>query len=69
MTRAEYLANPHPYCRRGNDLPHARLTPDLVRAIRRNVHGWTAKQWAQHLGLHIRTIEGVRVFRTWRHVR
>jgi hypothetical protein len=69
MTRADYLACPHLYCRRGNDLPHARLTPDLVREIRRTASSRTARQWAESLGLHVRTIEGVRSFRTWRHVR
>lgn len=69
MNRDEYRASAHLYCRRGNDLPHARLTPDLVREIRLNVRGWTARQWAESLGLHQRTIDGVRSFRTWRHVR
>lgn len=70
MTRAEYrnggalLTAP-----RGNQLPHARLTPELVKAIRSNADNLTAQQWAQLLNVHIRTIDGVRAFRTWRHVR
>ena len=54
--------------RRGNDLPHARLTPELVREIRANRHGLTAKQWAAKLGTHLRTIEKVRHYETCIHV-
>jgi hypothetical protein len=69
MNRAQYLAGgAHITARRGNDLPHAKLNPELVRQIRANRHGWTAKQWAQHLGLHQRTIDAVRDRRNWSHV-
>ena len=54
--------------RRGNDLPHARLTPDLVRDIRANRQGLTAQQWATAIGCHYRTIEKVRHYETWIHV-
>ncbi len=55
--------------KRGTDLPHAKLTEDKVRAIRQNRHGWTAKQWAESLGLHQRTIDKVRDLRSWVHVK
>ena len=68
LDRDEYLRRAREFALRGNRLPHAKLNPETVRAIRVNRHGWTAKKWAQHLGLHIRTVEGVRSFRTWKHV-
>ncbi len=54
--------------RRGNALPQARLTPELVREIRANRQGMTAKQWAAKLGVHIRTIDKVRDYKSWIHV-
>ena len=69
MTRDEYLSSGHWQShKRGNDLPHARLNDELVREIRRNRHGLTARQWAVRLGLHYRTIEKVRHRETWNHV-
>ena len=69
MTRQEYeIWGAKATCKRGNDLPQAKLNPDLVREIRANRHGWTAKQWAQKLGLHERTITGVRERTRWGHV-
>ena len=59
----------HALAKRGNDLPHAKLDPELVRQIRANRNGWTAKRWAQHLGVHLRTVEAVRSYKNWRHVR
>lgn len=69
MTRREYAnGGAREVCPRGNDLPQAKLNPELVREIRINQHGWTAKQWANHLGLHQRTIDKVRGYRSWIHV-
>jgi hypothetical protein len=56
-------------CKRGVALPHAKLNDGLVREIRANREGWTAAQWAEHLGLHKRTIDSVRQFARWVHVR
>lgn len=67
MTRSEYLSRAYEFARRGEQLPHARLNTDLVRQIRSN-RAMTAKQWAEKLGVHVRTITGVREYRTWRHV-
>lgn len=69
MTRREYVnGGARLVCKRGTDLPHARLDPDKVRAIRANAEGWTSKQWAAHYGVHQRTIEAVRGYRNWVHV-
>lgn len=69
MTRHEYRnGGALQSARRGTDLPHARLTPAVVREIRANRHGLTAKQWAAKLGVHIRTIDKVRDYKTWIHV-
>lgn len=54
--------------KRGNELPHARLTPEKVRAIRENRHGKTAVQLAEEFGVHFRTVEKVRAFESWTHV-
>ena len=69
MTRHEYRnGGALQSARRGNALLHARLTPALVREIRANRNGMTAKQWAAQIGTHHRTIEKVRSYETWIHV-
>lgn len=68
MNRAEYLQRHHEFHPRGNQLPHARLTPVAVREIRINRRGETAAQLAARFGVHIRTIEKVRHYETWRHI-
>ena len=67
MNRDDYLSRAYEFARRGEQLPHARLNTDLVRQIRSN-RAMTAKQWAEKLGVHERTITGAREYRTWRHV-
>ena len=54
---------------RGSDLPHAKLTEQCVIAIRQNVSGKTAKQLAEEFGVHYRTIEKVRSYETWSHIK
>ena len=69
MTRHEYRnGGALQSAMRGSDLPHARLTPAIVREIRANRQGMTAKQWADQIGVHHRTIEKVRSYETWIHV-
>lgn len=69
MTRHEYRQyGARVAALRGTALPQAKLDEAKVRAIRTNRAGWTAKQWAQHLGLHVRTIDKVRDRRSWSHV-
>ena len=69
LNRAEYQVRAHEFASRGCELPHSKLTDDIVRRIRENKDGLTASQWAEYLGVHRRTIDGVRSYRTWRHVR
>ena len=68
MNRAEYISTAAFMARRGLDLPQSKLTPNLVREIRINRHGLTARGQAEKYGVHFRTIEKVRHFETWRHV-
>lgn len=69
MTRDEYLQygafaiNP-----RGEAAPAAKLTEEKVRAIRANRHGKTAKALAAEYGVHIRTIDQIRLYKSWTHV-
>jgi len=56
------------FAKRGNELPHARLNEDSVRAIRRNESGLIAKQMARQYQVHYRSIEKIRYYETWRHV-
>jgi hypothetical protein len=68
MTRSEYLSTSISNARRGSDLPQSKLNPELVREIRTNRHGMTAKAQAVKYGVHYRTIEKVRHFASWRHI-
>lgn len=68
MNRAEYISTAAFMARRGLDLPQSKLTPDLVREIRINKQGLTARDQAEKYGVHHRTIEKVRYFETWRHI-
>lgn len=69
MTRDEYeLYGRRILQAKGNDMPNAKLNPDVVREIRTNRHGLTAKQWADKLDVHYRTIEKVRYGEGWGHV-
>jgi predicted signal transduction protein with EAL and GGDEF domain len=54
--------------KRGNDLPHAKLTPEKVLQIRANNKGKTAAQLADEFGVHFRTIEKIRSRETWSHI-
>ena len=68
MTRSEYLSTLKINASRGSDLPQSKLNPELVREIRTNRLGMTAKAQAEKYGVHYRTIEKVRHFASWRHV-
>jgi hypothetical protein len=68
MNRNEYLSISTSTARRGSDLPQSKLNPELVREIRTNRLGMTAKAQAVKYGVHYRTIEKVRHFASWRHV-
>lgn len=69
ITRRDYLCNTLQYAKRGNDLPHAKVNPDIVRKIRIAAEaGATSKSLAAEYGVHYRTIEKIRSYETWRHV-
>lgn len=55
--------------KRGNELPHAKLDKKTVLAMRKQPYTKTSKQWAAELGVHIRTVDKVRQFLSWSHVR
>lgn len=69
ITRDEWAAQAYLYVPRGRELPQAKATPDLVRKIRENRRGWPRRRWAAETGLHIRTIDKIAGYETWRHVR
>lgn len=54
---------------RGNQLPHAKLTPELVIQIRQTAFAKSAEKWAAELNLHPRTIEKARSYGSWAHVK
>lgn len=68
MNREEYRSRQRELAVRGEQLPQAKLNESIVRQIRENRRGLTAKQWAKQLGVHQRTIDKVRDYRSWRHV-
>lgn len=50
---------------RGNKLPQAKLTPEQVRWIRRNRHGFSRKLQAALLGVHPNTVDRARNGENW----
>lgn len=50
---------------RGNKLPQAKLTPEKVRWIRRNRHGFSRKLQAALLGVHPNTVDRARNGENW----
>ena len=67
IDRETYCQEAFLYHRRGNALPQSKLTPALVREIRASSE--PRKEIARRLGLHYRTIEKVRQYETWIHVK
>jgi len=69
ISREDYLCDPRKYAKSGNQLPHAKLNQSIVRKIRIQAeHGITAKSQSSEYGVHIRTIEAIRSYKTWRNV-
>lgn len=68
IDRSEWQVRAYEFASRWTARPNARLNAEAVRAIRRNTEGLTAKQWAERLGVHVRTVEAVRSYQNWRHV-
>jgi hypothetical protein len=69
MTRHEYILNAVQYAKRGNELPTAKLNPEIVREIRENRNGETHGATAKRFGVHYNTVMRIRHFEAWRHVR
>jgi DNA invertase Pin-like site-specific DNA recombinase len=69
MTRHEYILNAVQYAKRGNELPTAKLNPDIVREIRENRNGETHGATAKRYGVHYNTVMRIRHYEAWRHVR
>jgi hypothetical protein len=79
MTRFEYLQRRFEFCRRGAELPQAKLTIEDVRQIR-ELHAFKQaeiKRLNDSLGIeaiadkfevHPRTIEKILSHETWKHV-
>ena len=69
IDRREYLVNAHQYAKRGNSLPHSKVNKEIVRKIRIEAQkGKTAKSQASEYGVHVRTIEAIRSYKTWANV-
>jgi len=69
MTRHEYILNAVQYAKRGNELPTAKLNPEIVRQIRENRNGETHGATAKRFGVHYNTVMRIRHYEAWRHVR
>lgn len=63
LPREEYILRSREYCKRGHELPQARLTIEQVKEARQ--YNKTAKQLAAEFGCHYRTIEKIRHCHTW----
>lgn len=63
-----YTADQYLNAARGEQLPQAKLTEALVREIRANREGLTAREQAARHGVTVRAIEAVRSYQNWRHV-
>lgn len=79
MTREEYLKRTHECAARGMDLPHSKLTPlevDAIRSasrqrelLRKHIRDNLSNEaLARQLGVHVRTVEKVLSGRSWGHV-
>jgi hypothetical protein len=69
MRRNEYNARRREFCARGSRLPHAKLTEDIVRDIRRNPRGLNGRQMAEAHGVSPTCIYEIWSGDTWSHVR
>ena len=69
MNRHEYIPRAYEFASRGEARPNAKMNADRVRIIRENKYGFTARQFAKMYDCHYRTIEKVRQFETWIHIK
>lgn len=68
MDRATYLVRAREFQPRGTDYKDTKLNESKVLWIRENRQGLTAKKQAEIMGVHHRTIDAVRTYKTWAHV-
>jgi hypothetical protein len=66
IDRREWSQRSREFCRRGEMLPHSRLTPRAVRSIRRSTESYA--DLARRYNVHVNTIWKVKAYATWRHV-
>ena len=80
LNRAEYLSRQHEFTARGVELPQSKLTEENIQAIReaKDKRSDLLQHIKEHLsnavlaekfGVHIRTIEKVMDYGSWRHVK
>lgn len=78
-TRAQYLLAPAAFAKRGEELPQAKLTAELVKEIRSArrqreqlrkfiADNLSNEALAKRLGVHVRTIEKAITNETWSHL-
>lgn len=79
MTRDEYLIRQHEFQPRGQDLPYAKLTDSDIFSIRSAAaqrdklrqyirDNLSNDALAGKFGVHVRTVEKVLAYESWRHV-
>lgn len=66
LDRREWGQRSREFCRRGESLPHSRLTARAVQSIRRSTESYA--DLARRYNVHVNTIWKVRSYATWRHV-
>lgn len=78
-TREQYLLAASTFAARGNELPHSKLTPELVaeirsarkqrESLREHIRqNLSNEALAKRLGVHVRTIEKAITNETWSHL-
>jgi hypothetical protein len=68
IPRDEYIIRAHEFCKRGEDLPGAKINEDIVREIRANRHGLTDKKQAEKYGISESLVLKIRHRERWSHV-
>lgn len=69
IARDEYEIRAHEFCKRGEDLPGAKVNDDIVREIRANRQGLTDKRQAEKYGISESLVFKIRSRERWGHVR
>lgn len=66
IDRNEWSIRSREFCKRGEELPHSRLTWRAVRSIRRSSEPYAVL--ARRYNVHVNTIWKVKSYDSWRHV-